>query len=85
MARVTAWHSSRPSDPAVYHDNDQCTEGNNIEARYRQSGTDKPAAVSAVRGASSTGPLIQVGAGGIEDHLPVWSCGFVLSDEPNAP
>jgi hypothetical protein len=39
MAKVPAWHSSRESDKKVYHDNDECTEGNNIETRYRQSGT----------------------------------------------
>ncbi len=32
------WHSTRPGE-TVYHDNDQCTEGNNIEAHYLKSGT----------------------------------------------
>jgi len=39
MAKISPWHSSRPSDPAVYHDNDRCTEGNNIERQYRTPGT----------------------------------------------
>jgi hypothetical protein len=32
------WHSTRPGE-TVYHDNDKCTEGNNIEQRYFASGT----------------------------------------------
>ena len=40
MARVSPWHSSRESDRKVYHDSNKCTEGNNIEDRYRQPGTD---------------------------------------------
>lgn len=32
-------HSKRPNDPNVYHDNDKCTERNNIEAQNRVSGT----------------------------------------------
>lgn len=39
MARVAARHSSRESDRQVYHDNDQCTEGNNIETRFHRTGT----------------------------------------------
>ena len=39
MAKVPPFHSSRQTDPAHYHDNDKCTEGNNIEQRYRVSGT----------------------------------------------
>jgi hypothetical protein len=32
------WHSKEPQTE-VYHDNDDCTEGNNIESRNMQSGT----------------------------------------------
>jgi hypothetical protein len=39
MAKVSPWHSSRISDRNVYHDNDKCTEGNNIETKYHTSGT----------------------------------------------
>lgn len=39
MAKTKAWHSSRESDRKVYHDNDKCTEGNNIETKYRKDGT----------------------------------------------
>lgn len=39
MATVPAFHSKLPSDNPVYHDNDKCTEGNNIEKRNRVSGT----------------------------------------------
>jgi hypothetical protein len=33
------WHSTRVYDRNVYHDNDKCTEGNNIERQYRREGT----------------------------------------------
>lgn len=33
------WYSSRESDRKVHHDNTSCTEGNNIEAKYRTDGT----------------------------------------------
>ena len=36
MAKVAAFHAE---DSDVYHDNNQCTEGNNIESRNRKSGT----------------------------------------------
>jgi hypothetical protein len=36
MAKVPPFYSTLLKD--VYHDNDQCTEGNNIEPRYRASG-----------------------------------------------
>lgn len=39
MSKVRAWHSIRESDRKVYHDNNKCTEGNNIEDRYRRDGT----------------------------------------------
>jgi hypothetical protein len=38
--RVAPWHSVRVDDPRVYHDNNACTEGNNIEVRNRRAGTD---------------------------------------------
>jgi hypothetical protein len=39
MAKVAPFHSKLASDRAVYHDDDKCTEGNNIEPRNRASGT----------------------------------------------
>jgi hypothetical protein len=39
MTKKTPWHSKRPDDRKVYHDETQCTEGNNIEERNRVSGT----------------------------------------------
>ena len=38
--KVEAFHSSSPSS-TVYHDNTSCTEGNNIEKVYLESGTDE--------------------------------------------
>lgn len=37
MAKTRAFHSSLTR--TVHHDNDVCTEGNNIESRYRVIGT----------------------------------------------
>lgn len=34
------WHSKKPNTKNVHHDNDKCTEGNNIESYYRAAGTD---------------------------------------------
>jgi hypothetical protein len=39
MARVTPFHSKAPNDPKVYHDDSECTEGNNIEPENKVSGT----------------------------------------------
>lgn len=39
MAKVAAFHSKREQDKKVYHDDDRCTEGNNIETYNRVSGT----------------------------------------------
>ena len=39
MANIRPWHSSRDTDGKVYHDDTRCTEGNNIETRYRRDGT----------------------------------------------
>jgi hypothetical protein len=40
MSKVAAWHSKRESDPKVYHDENTCTEGNNIETKNRVAGAD---------------------------------------------
>ena len=39
MAKVAPFHSKKPNDPNVYHDNNSCTEGNNIEPQNKVSGT----------------------------------------------
>lgn len=39
MAKVPPFHSIKPYSKNVYHDNDMCTEGNNIERQYRAYGT----------------------------------------------
>lgn len=39
MAKVPPYHSKAPNDPKVYHDDGGCTEGNNIEAKNKVSGT----------------------------------------------
>jgi hypothetical protein len=39
MAKVSPWHSKLKSDRPVYHDNTECTEGNNIERENRVPGT----------------------------------------------
>jgi hypothetical protein len=31
MSKVAPFHSVKETDRQVYHDNDKCTEGNNIE------------------------------------------------------
>lgn len=36
--KVPAFHSKLRSDRPVYHDNDRCTEGNNIERQNRVPG-----------------------------------------------
>ena len=38
MAKVPAFHSKLPGT-SVHHDNDKCTEGDNIESYNRESGT----------------------------------------------
>jgi len=40
MPRIAPWYSIKPNDPQVYHDNTECTEGNNIELENKRSGTD---------------------------------------------
>jgi hypothetical protein len=37
--QMSPWHSVKDSDRPVYHDNTECTEGNNIEAENRREGT----------------------------------------------
>jgi hypothetical protein len=37
--KTQPFHSARPGDKQVYHDNTSCTEGNNIEDRYKRQGT----------------------------------------------
>jgi hypothetical protein len=39
LTKKSPWHSTKPATRNVHHDNDKCTEGNNIEARYWASGT----------------------------------------------
>jgi hypothetical protein len=38
--KVAPFHSVLKTDRRVYHDNDKCTEGNNIEKKNRRPGTD---------------------------------------------
>ena len=40
MAKVSPFHSVKPNASNVYHDNNSCTEGNNIETENKRSGTD---------------------------------------------
>lgn len=37
MTKKNPWHSTRAGE-TVYHNNDLCTEGNNIESYYRAEG-----------------------------------------------
>ncbi len=39
MTKVAPFHSAKPNTPNVYHDNNKCTEGNNIETQYLRQGT----------------------------------------------
>jgi hypothetical protein len=39
MSKIPPFHSIRESDRKVYHNNNRCTEGNNIEKYNRVSGT----------------------------------------------
>jgi hypothetical protein len=39
LMKTNPWHSKKETDRKVYHDNTDCTEGNNIEKENRQSGT----------------------------------------------
>ena len=40
MGKVPPIHSIKKTDRHVYHDDDQCTERNNIESDNRRSGTN---------------------------------------------
>lgn len=40
MSKTAAFHSTNPNlTKKVYHDNNKCTEGNNIESYYLAQGT----------------------------------------------
>lgn len=39
MAKVAPFHSTALNAPKVHHNNSSCTEGNNIEAKNKASGT----------------------------------------------
>lgn len=39
MAKVNPFHSKKPSAKQVHHNNDKCTEGNNIEPENKVQGT----------------------------------------------
>ncbi len=40
MVKVSPWHSSRATDPAVYHDNTDCAAAIIIPAEHQKPGTD---------------------------------------------
>ena len=40
MSKVAPFHSTKHNAPNVYHDNNKCTEGNNIEKENVKAGTD---------------------------------------------
>ena len=40
MTKVSAFYSVKPNDRNVHHNNNKCTEGNNIEKFNRRDGTD---------------------------------------------
>ena len=37
--KTNPWHSVKPYDPQVYHNNTSCNTGNNIEKENRRDGT----------------------------------------------
>ena len=39
MSKVSPFHSKKPGARNVHHDDNKCTEGNNIETENRVSGT----------------------------------------------
>jgi hypothetical protein len=39
MSKVPAFHSKATRHRRVYHNNDECTEGNNIESYNKVAGT----------------------------------------------
>ena len=40
MSVTRPWYTILKQPRNVYHNNDRCTLGNNIEEKYRRSGTD---------------------------------------------
>ena len=40
MSKVSPFHSVKEPKKQVYHNNNKCEEGNNIEKQYLRSGTD---------------------------------------------
>ncbi len=38
MAQISPWYSIRQRDPNVYHDDDQCPAGKEIDQKYRKTG-----------------------------------------------
>ena len=38
--KVSAYHSSNPSDPDVYHNHDNCPTGKQIPAHNKRAGTN---------------------------------------------
>ena len=38
MAKVNPWHSVKPNDPQVHHNDTLCKTGNNIERENRREG-----------------------------------------------
>jgi hypothetical protein len=38
MAQISPWYSIRQRDPNVYHDDDQCPLGRQIDQKYRMRG-----------------------------------------------
>lgn len=41
MAIVSPWHSSKEGTKKVFHNNTECTKGNNIEKKYWKQGEGK--------------------------------------------
>jgi len=39
MPKTDPWHSIKPSDRRVHHNNTKCTEGDNIQPENRRAGT----------------------------------------------
>jgi hypothetical protein len=39
MSKVSPFHSKKPNTKNVYHDDNKCTEGDNIEKQYLAGGT----------------------------------------------
>jgi hypothetical protein len=39
MSKVAPFHSAKPNTSNVHHNNNKCTEGNNIEKQFLRAGT----------------------------------------------